>query len=56
MAELGLVGELELIKTGEGERLRRRTIVVDRDCHRRLLHGLTRLVARDRRRRCWSTR
>jgi hypothetical protein len=42
------VGELELVKTGEGDRLRLRTIVVDRDYHRRLLHGLTGLVAGDR--------
>jgi hypothetical protein len=47
--ELGFsVGELELVKTGEGDRLRLRTIVVDRDYHRRLLHGLTGLVAGDR--------
>ncbi|HKA90491.1 MAG TPA: DUF4032 domain-containing protein [Haliangiales bacterium] len=42
------VGELELVKTGDGDRLRLRTIVVDRDYHRRLLHGLTGLVAGDR--------
>ena len=42
------VGEFELVKTGEGDRLRLRTIVVDRDYHRRLLHGLTGLVAGDR--------
>jgi hypothetical protein len=47
--ELGFsVGEFELVKTGEGERLRLRTIVVDRDYHRRLLHGLSGLVAGDR--------
>jgi hypothetical protein len=47
--ELGFsVGEFELLKTGEGDRLRMRTIVVDRDYHRRLLHGLTGLVAGDR--------
>jgi Domain of unknown function (DUF4032)/Lipopolysaccharide kinase (Kdo/WaaP) family len=47
--ELGFsVGELELLKTGEGDRLKLRTIVVDRDYHRRLLHGLTGLVAGDR--------
>lgn len=42
------VGEFELVKTGEGDRLRLRTIVVDRDYHRRLLHGLTGIVAGDR--------
>ncbi len=42
------VGEFELVKTGDGDRLRLRTIVVDRDYHRRLLHGLTGLVAGDR--------
>jgi hypothetical protein len=42
------VGEFELIKTGHGDRLRLRTIVVDRDYHRRMLHGLTGLVAGDR--------
>jgi hypothetical protein len=42
------VGEFELVKTDEGDRLRLRTIVVDRDYHRRLLHGLTGLVAGDR--------
>jgi hypothetical protein len=47
--ELGFsVGEFELLKTGEGDRLRLRTIVVDRDYHRRVLHGLTGLVAGDR--------
>jgi Domain of unknown function (DUF4032)/Lipopolysaccharide kinase (Kdo/WaaP) family len=47
--ELGFsVGEFELVKTGDGERLRLRTIVVDRDYHRRQLHGLTGLVAGDR--------
>jgi Domain of unknown function (DUF4032) len=42
------VGELELVTTGDRDRLRLRTIVVDRDYHRRLLHGLTGLVAGDR--------
>jgi hypothetical protein len=42
------VGEFELVKTGEGDRPRLRTIVVDRDYHRRLLHGLTGIVAGDR--------
>jgi len=54
--ELGFsVGEFELVKSGDGDRLRLRTIVVDRDYHRRLLHGLTGLVAGDRQRPCWST-
>jgi hypothetical protein len=42
------VGEFELVKTEQGDSLRLRTIVVDRDYHRRLLHGLTGLVAGDR--------
>jgi len=42
------VGEFELVKTEQGDRLRLRTIVVDRDYHRRMLHGLTGLVAGDR--------
>lgn len=42
------VGELELVKTEDGQGLRLRTIVVDRDYHRRLLHGLTGLDAGDR--------
>jgi uncharacterized protein DUF4032/lipopolysaccharide kinase (Kdo/WaaP) family protein len=47
--ELGFsVGEFELVKTDQGESLRLRTIVVDRDYHRRLLHGLTGIVAGDR--------
>jgi hypothetical protein len=47
--ELGFsVGELQLVQTDEGRQLRVRTIVVDRDYHRRLLHGLTGLVAGDR--------
>ena len=47
--ELGFtVGEIELVKTEQGESLRLRTIVVDREYHRRLLHGLTGLVAGDR--------
>jgi hypothetical protein len=47
--ELGFsVGEFELVQTGDGDRLRLRTIVVDRDYHRRLLHGLTGVVAGDR--------
>jgi hypothetical protein len=47
--ELGFtVGELELVKTEDGQALRLRTIVVDRDYHRRVLHGLTGLDAGDR--------
>jgi hypothetical protein len=47
--ELGFsVGEIELVKTEQGDSLRLRTIVVDREYHRRLLHGLTGLVAGDR--------
>jgi Domain of unknown function (DUF4032)/Lipopolysaccharide kinase (Kdo/WaaP) family len=42
------VGEIELVKTDQGDSLRLRTIVVDREYHRRLLHGLTGLVAGDR--------
>ena len=42
------VGEIELVKTEQGDSLRLRTIVVDREYHRRLLHGLTALVAGDR--------
>jgi len=42
------VGEIELVKTEQGDNLRLRTIVVDREYHRRLLHGLTGLVAGDR--------
>ncbi len=47
--ELGFsVSEVELVATGEGDRLRMRTIVTDRDYHRRMLHSLTGLVAGDR--------
>src|SRR2546430_14971927 len=42
------VGEIELVKPEQGDNLRLRTIVVDREYHRRLLHGLTGLVAGDR--------
>jgi hypothetical protein len=42
------VGEVELEATGEGNRLRMRTIVTDRDYHRHQLHGLTGLVAEER--------
>ncbi len=42
------VGELELEATGEGDRLRMRTIVTDRDYHRHEFHNLTGLVAGER--------
>jgi hypothetical protein len=42
------VGELELEPTGEGDRLRMRTIVTDRDYHRHEFHNLTGLVAGER--------
>jgi len=42
------VGEVNLVATGEGNRLRMRTIVTDRDYHRNLLQGHTGIVAEDR--------
>jgi hypothetical protein len=42
------VGEVELVATGDGSKLRMRTIVTDRDYHRHLLHGLTGVVAEER--------
>lgn len=42
------VGEVELVATGETNRLRMRTIVTDRDYHRHQLHTLTGVVAGDR--------
>ena len=42
------VGEVELVATGERNRLRMRTIVTDRDYHRHQLHTLTGIVAGDR--------
>lgn len=42
------VGEVELVATGERNRLRMRTIVTDRDYHRHQLHSLTGIVAGDR--------
>jgi hypothetical protein len=42
------VGEVQLQATGDGSRLRMRTIVTDRDYHRHLLHAHTGLVAEDR--------
>lgn len=42
------VGEVKLVATGEGDQLRMRTIVTDRDYHRNLLHDHTGIVAEDR--------
>lgn len=42
------VGEVEIEATGEGDRLRLRAIVTDRDYHRHLLHGLTGLTVEER--------
>lgn len=42
------VSEVELVATGDGDRLRMRAMVTDRDYHRRMLHSLTGLVAGDR--------
>ncbi|MBI5838355.1 MAG: DUF4032 domain-containing protein [Candidatus Eisenbacteria bacterium] len=42
------VGEIELVPTGDGDRLRVRTVVTDRDHHRHSLHDLTGLVAQER--------
>jgi hypothetical protein len=42
------VSEVELVATGERNRLRMRTIVTDRDYHRHQLHTLTGIVAGDR--------
>ena len=39
------VGEIELEATGDGDRLRMRTIVTDRDYHRHQFHNLTGLIA-----------
>ena len=41
------VGEIEIVPTGERNRLRMRTIVTDRDYHRRQLHSLTGVVAEE---------
>ena len=41
------VDEIELVPTGDGNQLRMRTIVADRDYHARRLHGLTGIVASD---------
>ncbi len=42
------VGEVELVATGEKNRLRMRTIVTDRDYHRHQLHNITGIVAGER--------
>ncbi len=42
------VGEVSLVATDDGHRLRMRTIVTDRDYHRHHLHSLTGIVAGDR--------
>jgi len=42
------VGSVELIPTGEGDHLRLRTVVTDRDYHRRRLHSLSGVVASER--------
>jgi len=42
------VAEVELVATGEKNRLKMRTIVTDRDYHRHQLHNLTGLVAGER--------
>ena len=47
--ELGFtVGEVSLVATGEGDRLRMRPVVTDRDYHRHELHNLTGIAAGDR--------
>ena len=47
--EMGFtVGELELLPSPDGEHLRLRTTVTDRDYHRHLLHSMTGVVAGDR--------
>jgi hypothetical protein len=42
------VGEIEIVPTGEQNRLRMRTIVTDRDWHREQLHSLIGVVAEER--------
>jgi len=42
------VGEIEIVPTGERNKLRMRTIVTDRDYHRHQLHSLTGVVAEER--------
>lgn len=41
------VGEVELVATGDGNQLKMRTTVTDRDYHRHLLHNLTGLDAEE---------
>jgi len=49
LSDLGFsVSEVELVPTGEGNTLRMRPIVTDRDYHRRLLLGLTGISADER--------
>jgi len=42
------VGEVELVPSGDGNKLRMRTVVTDRDYHRHALHTLTGLSAEER--------
>lgn len=42
------VGEIELVQSGEGNRLRLRTVVTDRDYHRHQFHNLTGIIAGER--------
>jgi hypothetical protein len=42
------VGEVELVPAGDGNKLRMRTVVTDRDYHRHALHNLTGLSAEER--------
>ena len=42
------VGEVEFIATGEGDRLRMRAIVTDRDYHRHQFHGVTGMLVEER--------
>lgn len=42
------VGEVELVATADGSKLRMRTIVTDRDYHRHTLHNLTGIIAEER--------
>jgi hypothetical protein len=47
--ELGFtVGEISLVATGDGDRLRMRPVVTDRDYHRHELHNLTGIAAGNR--------
>ena len=42
------VGEVEFIATGEGDRLRMRAIVTDRDYHRHQFHGVAGMLVEER--------